>query len=302
MEEIMKNFFLWKLDRNLLSNLITTEVKLDPTLENLQSRILANTTQNPIYQKFPIHPESKSSFFKTFLKLLIEHNVEILDEVYENSVPVVCNDGPQKYFKSYFDNKGTHLCSLVETKEFVSHGTTGLKTWPAAEYLFAYLLEHLEPSQKTILELGSGVGFLGIATSVKKSDIIQEWIFTDHSDAVLSNVAENASLNGIKHHKIVQLDWEQEIQSEDFPDYYDLIVGTDIVFDTRIIEPLCRTLKRLMSAPHHPKAIIANVERNQDTKEAFEVNLRNSGLDFIVQRNDDDNIVMLLYHIEMQGS
>lgn len=300
MEEIVKRFFLWKpLDRNLLHDVITKVLESDPSLENFQHRLLDRTTKSDTFQQFPVHSESKSYFFQTLLALLEKFKVDILDEVYENAVPISASEG-QHYFKSYFFKDGVHLCSLLETKTFVSHGTTGLKTWPAAEYLFEYFQENkiLTMSQK-VLEIGSGgTGFLGIACLKKKLQM-SEWIFTDHSEAVLVSLKDNVTHNKLQPStwKISKLDWEDEKHVE-FD--YDIIVGSDIVFDVRIVDDLSRTLKRLMRKGQ--KTIIANVERNVATKEAFETSLARNGLEFNVQRNDFNDNIMLLYQIEMQAN
>ena len=298
MEGIVKSFFLWKpLDRSLLLEALTKVVVFDPSLENFQNELLEKTIKSGIYQQFHIHPESKSFFFQTLLSFLEKFKVDILDEFYENAVPISASESGI-YFKSYFDKNGVHLCSLLETKTFVSHGTTGLKTWPAAEYLFGYFQENkiLAIPQK-VLEIGSGgTGFLGIAC-LKKKLHISEWIFTDHSEAVLESLKENVTYNKLQAStwKISKLDWEEEQTVECD---YDIIVGSDIVFDVRIIDGLSRTLKRLMRKGQ--KTIIANVERNTATKDEFESSLTRNGLDFTLQRNVFNDNTMLLYQIEMQ--
>ena len=63
--------------------------------------------------------------------MLEDLGVEVHEDLYKASVvPATKNcDLNKKYFKSYFDAKDRYSCSLIETREFVSDGTTGLKTW-----------------------------------------------------------------------------------------------------------------------------------------------------------------------------
>ena len=298
MDDIVKKFFLWlPIDQFWLNSLLHKRLETDPDLQAFQLELLARTIKSDIYAKFPIHFESSQSFFKKFVTAFEKLSLEsISDEFYEASVPVCIEKPAGLYYKSYLDHSvETHLCSLIETKEFVSQGTTGLQTWPAAEFLFEHLLKLDFSSPKVVLELGSGIGYLGISC-IKHIQSFSRWIFTDHSDAVIQILQENVTINGIcdKKCELQHLDWTDEI-SYDGSDH-DLILASDVVFDQRIIPNLVQVLKHLMT--NGKRAIIANVERNEDTKVAFETNLTQNGLEFRLQKINN----MLLYDIEMQKS
>ena len=52
----------------------------------------------------------------------------------------------------------------MESKELISDGTTGLRTWAAGKFLYAWLSERTQVTHgKQVLELGCGAGFTGIA-------------------------------------------------------------------------------------------------------------------------------------------
>ena len=297
MDELVKQFYLWQpIDLSWLNATLSKQLEHDTDLQQFQTELLSRTVKSKIFSKFPTHTGSCSSFFKKLVVVFEKLGIEtVLDEFYETSVPVQkLDEAGNHFYKSYFDTGGRiHYCSLIETKEFVSRGTTGLQTWPAAEFLFEHLKCHL--TNQTVLELGSGIGYLGISSLNHSSKT--KWIFTDHSEAVLDNLRENLALNNIGQDKylVTHLDWSQPPPKTEVFNQ-DIIVASDVVFDQRIIPDLCRCITRLLSKGQ--RAIIANVERNEKTKESFEQTLIHSGLKFHLQRSKN----MLLYDIEMQKS
>ena len=86
--------------------------------------------------------------------------------------------------------------------------------------------------EKTILELGSGIGFLGI--SLLKSTEIKKLVMSDHHQTVLDILEKNVLSNEIPEnmHKIKLLDWEEEHYNNDIG-HFDMVIGSDIVFDSR---------------------------------------------------------------------
>ena len=114
-----------------------------------------------------------------------------------------------------------HRITLLESRTTIEQGTTGLKTWPAAHALAEWLGKHpgrpqplCSPNQqsdmschltervvgKRILELGSGVGYLGLVAAAIQLDTPAEgdpepsiWL-TDVNSVVLSRCRDNLSL------------------------------------------------------------------------------------------------------------
>ena len=168
-------------------------------------------------------------------------------------------------------------------------GTTGLKTWPAAEFLINFLLNNKYVQRDfTILELGSGIGLAGI--SLLKLKRARKIYFTDHHQSVLDTLKINLTKNEIseKNYIVQKLDWEHP---EDIPKS-DLVIGSDIVFDPGLITSLVNTIVLAMKTSK--MTIIANVERNMDTRYAFEESLIQHKLDFTVEKSAGE---MLLYII-----
>lgn len=85
---------------------------------------------------------------------------------------------------------------MRESTNLISKGTTGLRTWPAALFFAEYLLNPQMKNVldgKRILELGSGIGFLGIFLQKIYKDI--SFIFSDCNEEVLENIEENFKIN-----------------------------------------------------------------------------------------------------------
>ena len=288
-------FFQWK-SFSEVENEIQTLCKnligsADPILEQFQEDFLKLTLHNAINLNFPVLPESRCTYFKKFVKLLEMHNVEVNEEFYKACV-IDEQDVSQKdrdFYKSYFlSSENLYLCSLIETREFVSQGTTGLSTWPAALFLLNVLMKNENiPDTSVLLELGSGIGLTGL--SLLRLRKVGKIIFTDHNVFVLQTLEKNAVKNEVPKDKYVvqTLDWEN---NNLIPDH-DITFGSDIVFDQRIIPSLVKTIKTCLKKSK--LCIIANVERNLATREIFEETLIRHQLVFNMEKFDD----MLLYKI-----
>lgn len=104
--------------------------------------------------------------------------------------------------------------TLKESRTTIESGTTGLKTWLASLVLAQYLLSHpgsifnasastivehdLElVTSRSVLELGSGIGFLGIVTAFLQTQTpstSSKIFLTDVNTEVLARCSENLTL------------------------------------------------------------------------------------------------------------
>ena len=143
----------------------------------------------------------------------------------------------------------------------------------------------------SILELGCGIGLAGI--SLLKLKKAKKIFFTDHHQSVLDTLKINLTKNEIseKNYIVQQLDWEHPSSKDNIPES-DLVIGSDIVFDPGLITSLVNTIVLAMKSAK--LTIIANVERNVDTRNAFEESLIQHKLDFTVEKSAGE---MLLYII-----
>ncbi|GLB43496.1 putative lysine methyltransferase [Lyophyllum shimeji] len=184
--------------------------------------------------------------------------------------------------------------TLLESRTTIESGTTGLRTWLASFMLSQYLTKHSDVLvNKRILELGSGVGFLGIIIarlqqlSSKSPDapLPTLWL-TDVNETVLSRCQDNvrmscnrsSSSSNINYRLIDWTDsqhFERVVPLRSLIQHEinaDLILGADIIFDPSLIPALTGVLHLALQLGHSasPKtALIAATVRNEQTLDLF---------------------------------
>jgi predicted nicotinamide N-methyase len=94
---------------------------------------------------------------------------------------------------------------------------------------------------KQVIELGCGLGLAGIAAGLAGGNVL----FTDYVRTALDFAGRNAALNGIPSEKVKFriLDWENADVTESF----DLILGSEIVYDYFFHGCLIDILRRLVA-------------------------------------------------------
>ncbi|CAF4034494.1 unnamed protein product [Adineta steineri] len=171
-----------------------------------------------------------------------------------------------------------------QSTALLSHGLTGLSSWPAAISLGDYLMKKIHLLEnKRIIELGAGSGLLGL-TLLKYSDKILSYTFTDYSPMILNLLRQNALLNFSEYQidekmKIEELDWNQYSIENNHNNCFDCILAADVVYDPSVIENLVKTIRILLQKNQQCTAYIANAIRNESTYEQFRKALIQSCLD-----------------------
>jgi len=253
MDEVVEQFFQWKLVNNG-----EWETKIN------QEILLSRTVCSQLNLSCPVHPEFSLRFCKQVMKLLEASGEEVNDQLYDCLQRDLLSPRDGRFFKSYF--VGDLAISLIETKQIISSGTTGLNTWTAGIHLSRWMagLPDNWGQDQTILELGAGTGMTGIF-ALKRFPGLKEYILTDSHSGVLDNMKENLSVNlaAEVNYQVENLDWEMD----EVGFSPDIVLGADIVFDTRIIPDLVRTLAKLLE--RGAKAIIASTIRREETYEFF---------------------------------
>ncbi|KAF8203787.1 hypothetical protein BJ912DRAFT_212677 [Pholiota molesta] len=202
------------------------------------------------------------------------------------------------------DTAHHHTATLLESRTVIESGTTGLRTWLASFVLAQYLILHPDlVTSKRVLELGSGIGFLGIivaglqrlqekATSDSRASL---WL-TDINDEVLARCHHNVNLPSnlsSSHSNIgyLKLDWSESLE-EDNSTITSLIhekinpqviLGADVVFDPSLIPVLVGAIKIALQPSSRSEnskvAIIAITLRNEETMNRFLSHVREECLD-----------------------
>lgn len=120
--------------------------------------------------------------------------------------------------------------------------------WPASEVLCNYLLEHREcfaKKQAKCIEIGAGLGLPGILMAKLGFNIEITDAAVDSLKILEIHLRENAPPNP-KAANTRKLDFFD--LSDETPNRYDLIIGSDILFETRNCAPLAETIAYLLTS------------------------------------------------------
>lgn len=132
--------------------------------------------------------------------------------------------------------------------------STGLTLWKASEHLCRYLTTNserlLQKDNERILELGAGLGLVGIVAShlASKNSTV---CLTDGDTNALSHLRKNVERNSSKHNTSChQLLWGHEaatsFEKRHGGGRFDLILASDILYAPCVIDPLWETIRALL--------------------------------------------------------
>lgn len=110
--------------------------------------------------------------------------------------------------------------------------------WATAPKTAAMILRQTWPSQLKALELGCGIGVVGIAALIAGHDVT----FADHAASAVKLAVSNAALNGFADTGGMVFDWKQPATLQ-----FDFILASDVLYDVADHEPLLRTLQTMLS-------------------------------------------------------
>lgn len=113
------------------------------------------------------------------------------------------------------------------------------KIWPSAIALVSFLKE--EPGwikDKTVLELGAGIGYPSLAMAHHTKNMI----ISDHATEAVSLLKKNIAFLKLEHVKAMPIDWN------DFPDeiHAEIVLLSDINYAPGQFEPLLQLIKKLV--------------------------------------------------------
>jgi len=140
-----------------------------------------------------------------------------------------------------------HKLTLHHYQIFQDH-LEGLKLWEGAIVLVRYLLDHPDQyANKSVLDLGAGMGVVGIATS---AFLKCPTLMVDYQPKVLDlckkNVQANISLYPNNPPRVQLLDWNTP-DSFDFTVPYDLVIGCELVYSITNSPSLVSFLSRVLT-------------------------------------------------------
>ncbi|NXG02063.1 EF2KT methyltransferase, partial [Sakesphorus luctuosus] len=281
--------------------------------------ILHQTILHPLCVKYPPSTTYRRCFLTELIKKHESTAAEPLDELYDTLADVLKDEESTQCYKNYFLPTGDCV-TLSESTAMVSGGTTGLITWDAALHLAEWAVGNPEVfSDRTVLELGSGIGFTGIA--ICKTCQPKTYVFSDCHPRVLRQLAENIQLNGFvpepgatwgiqtepqgqeveakncQKPKLVvaELDWGSVTEKQLEGLQPDIVIAADVVYDPEIILALIGLLQKLSSCRADraaPEVFFASTIRNPDTFQLFQVELDKVGIRWqIIPAHSNNNFL-----------
>ena len=105
--------------------------------------------------------------------------------------------------------------------------------WPAAIPMAKAVLKADWPKGTRVLELGCGVGLVGIAALAKGCRVA----LTDYDARSVAAARHNARLNGFENFEAFALDWRQPSATT-----YPVILGCDLLYEQRHLRPILELL------------------------------------------------------------
>ncbi|XP_044161041.1 protein-lysine N-methyltransferase EEF2KMT isoform X1 [Bufo gargarizans] len=247
--------------------------------------ILEKTVNHPVCQKCPPSLQYRRLFLSELIKKHERTGAEPLDDLYSALAEILNSEDTAVCYKSYCLPTGD-LITLSENVAIISTGTTGLVTWEAALFLAEWAIQNNYVfNNRTILELGSGIGLTGLA--ICKSCSPKKYTFTDCHQKVLQQLRENIQLNGFmlsedpKTVSVMELDWESITEQQLLNLEADVVIASDVVYDPEIVTSFTRVLKKLFhctKAGNKLDVFVASTIRNPDTYRLFQAALDDTGI------------------------
>ncbi|KAH7922694.1 hypothetical protein BV22DRAFT_1037234 [Leucogyrophana mollusca] len=259
----------------------------------IQAFLIDRILLNPHLEAYPPSERYQHSFWKWATQCLEtmpkDDDDEIDEQIYERYVSLLAQSRsgppPQSYVTHYWSPPNNtsneyESITLLESRTTIESGTTGLRTWRASLVLAQYLISNPNiTSQKIVLELGCGTGFVGIIVASLMSSNPSPIYLTDVNEDVLARCRDNVQLpcNKSSLHPSVRyriLDWSDALNAAVVPlrSFFSdaspqVILGADLVFDHTIFPSLVGVLS--LAVKGGTMALIALTVRNEDTLECF---------------------------------
>lgn len=131
------------------------------------------------------------------------------------------------------------------------------KLWEASAVLVQHMADLPVDHERSILELGAGLGVAGITAAAMGHDVT----LTEYDPNALLFLQANVAQNNCDRAKVRRLDWFQP----DLDGKFDLIIGSELVYQDKAVDALGALFNRYL----HPQGKIVLVERVRSTGVIF---------------------------------
>jgi len=157
------------------------------------------------------------------------------------------------------------LNTHITIKQSPKGDRVGATVWDAAIVTCKYLELHYNYEKlagKRVIELGSGVGLVGLAAALLGA---KQVVLTDQKDMIeilRSNTLLNVRSSNVK---VRELCWGADVRK--FLPPYDMIIASDVIYEEHCIESLVKTISALSDA--NSTIIIGHERRGMAAEEQF---------------------------------
>ncbi|KAG8836700.1 hypothetical protein FRC18_010847 [Serendipita sp. 400] len=306
---------------------------IDKSIKNgvNQDFLIREIIESAHFREYPPAPSFQKSFWKWIIDSIEESNEEVDEQIYQRYMSLlptakdpnvhfdVASAPSSLSYTTYFIRAPKESQELLRERHFISHedpptlkftlkesrmtieqGTTGYRTWKPSLYLADWVLRHPKLCFGRVLELGCGVGLLGIVIASLQSGCNTgeedqcALHLTDIDDGVVKTCHFNMTLppNHLRSDQTLTwelLDWCDALPSSERREILqqrlqeidpDVVFGADLVYDLSIVPALVHLLALLMSCvSSRPRILLTITVRRQETMDTFmsalgELNLR----------------------------
>ncbi|XP_059609528.1 protein-lysine N-methyltransferase EEF2KMT [Phlebotomus argentipes] len=213
-----------------------------------QKMFLQQTLGHPLLLAKPISWSYQAAFLRVAIETLEKNTPEVHEDFYTEYLRLqqLASLEQTHVYKHYRVPQSDKLISVRESPKLFCDGTTGLRTWASSIALCEWFVHNLtDLSQKTLLELGAGVGMAGIMLGqmVENCNIH----LTDFHEKVLGILEENVCANPPANSNnliVSQLDWNSEADYERLSKTCcpDVVYAADVIYDSDLFPALCRLI------------------------------------------------------------
>ncbi|KAF8326370.1 uncharacterized protein EI90DRAFT_1946266 [Cantharellus anzutake] len=296
---------------------LLTPSKLPDQIHLSQEELVEHIIHDEHFQTYPPARSYQLKFWKHIVEKIELANEEADERIYERHISLLSQGAPSpfdymngppapSYITRFWNAPSSESnvrtsrrsIALLESRTTIEDGTTGMRTWRASLILAEWLIRRPEIVQKKrVLELGSGVGFLGILIAqldgMRKSKLdethsglrgVPSLALTDVNRTVLERCENNISLPP-NWFDATSLDRKESLKAQLEEINAEVIIGADIVYDLDLIHPLIETLGMALSAgsvspqPYRREGLIALCARSEETLSRFIQAADSRGLD-----------------------
>ena len=165
-----------------------------------------------------------------------------------------------------FTDKTLPLQQISSSTTGESTGTTGSTLWLSAQLLSLYLLSLPSPRRNiTVLDLGSGIGYLPLCLKSKGYEVIATDIPQVIESVLNRNINDGLAVIGDGAIEVIPLDWTQ-VSSNGLPPSLksrkiDIMTTSDTFYAPHLLGPLLETLRALSLESTTQPVIYVGLER-----------------------------------------